>query len=108
MQAIVTMCLHLRGNARLELGDPSGMEDLRTALDRSFREESGSGPSVSYFYLGEWRWALEGPAAGLDEHQRGIELAARRGLVRFEEWGKAESLWMLFDAGQWDDLLARA
>ncbi len=107
-EAIVTMCLHLRGNARLELGDPDGMEDLRTALDRSFREESGSGPMVSLFYLGEWRWALEGPGAGLEEHERGIELAARRGLVRFEEWGKAESLWMLFDAGRWDDLLARA
>ena len=84
------------------------MEDLRAALDRSFREEIGSGPSVSLFYLGEWRWVLEGPDAGLVEHERGIELAARRGLVRFEEWGKAESLWMLFDAGRWDDLLARA
>jgi class 3 adenylate cyclase/tetratricopeptide (TPR) repeat protein len=98
--------LHIRGNARLELGEVNaGIEDLRTALRRS--EELGSAISIvtSRDYLGEWLWITEGPAPSLELLEAGTELAERRGLMWHAMWSRAGTLWTLFDAGDWDRLI---
>ena len=34
-----------------------------------------------------------------------IDICDRRGIEGQGMWGRAESLWLLYDAGRWDDLL---
>ena len=101
---ITVMSLHLRGNARCELADTAGLDDLREALRLS--EELGSAADIVYSqsYLGEWLWLLEGPAAGLEHMDAGIELAARRHVDRQYLWLVGGSLGPLFDAGRWSEL----
>src|SRR5207249_3794682 len=47
-------------------------------------------------------------AEALEISAAGIEFSERRGLVRQAMWTSAERLWMLFEAGAWDELLRRA
>jgi class 3 adenylate cyclase/tetratricopeptide (TPR) repeat protein len=101
------MALHLRGNARGELGDAGGLDDLRDALRRA--EFAGSAADIvySHMYLGEWSWLLEGPRAGLTHFDAARDLSERRRIMRQHIWSTAGSLGALFDAGRWDDLVER-
>ncbi|HET9724683.1 MAG TPA: adenylate/guanylate cyclase domain-containing protein [Actinomycetota bacterium] len=104
---VAIMALHLRGDARCSMGDlDAGLADLREALRRS--EEGGSVGDVvtSRNYLAEWRWAVEGPAAGLAEWEMALELAERRNVRSQASYTKAGALSALFDAGAWDRVLA--
>jgi hypothetical protein len=100
--------LHIRGNARCEVGDPRGLEDLREALDRSTALGDTLTITGSRSFLGEWLWLVDGPEAGLSVVEPAIELLAHRGLVSHRQWGRTESLAMLFDLGRWDRLIAEA
>lgn len=96
----------LRGLARCQLGDlVGGLADLREALRLSLDRGLGNETIRSYGNLGDWVWAVEGPARGLDVKRAGIEFGERRGLTLPVMWAQAETLWLLFDLGQWDELL---
>ncbi|MGZ4131732.1 MAG: ATP-binding protein, partial [Actinomycetota bacterium] len=101
------MALHLRGNARCESGDATGLDDLRDALRRA--EELGSAMDIVYslMYLGEWTWLLEGPVPGLVHIDAAYDLSRRRGVTRQSFWAAGGSLAPAFDAGRWGDLLER-
>jgi class 3 adenylate cyclase/tetratricopeptide (TPR) repeat protein len=101
-----TSVLQFRGIARCELGEvESGLEDLRAGLrltlERGYTTAAGTGHSN----LGSFAWLLEGPEAGLEVHNAGIEFAERRGIPGLVAWLKAETTWMLFDLGRWDEVL---
>jgi class 3 adenylate cyclase/tetratricopeptide (TPR) repeat protein len=102
------MALHIRGNGRCELGDLDGMDDLWDALHRA--EASGNGVDLaqSYSYLSEWVGLQEGPSRSLEMNRAQIEACDVRGMAGQAMWSTAESLWMLYDAGRWDEALARA
>ena len=102
---ITLMALHLRGNARCELGDYGGVDDLRTAL--SLAQDSGVGLDIvtSYSYLVERIGLLEGPVAALEMNRAALELCERRGLEHQSMWSRTERLWLLFDAGRWDEIV---
>ena len=96
----------LRGLARCQLSDlVGGLADLREALRLSLDLGLGNETIRSYGNLGDWVWVVEGPARGLDVKRAGIEFGERRGLTLPVMWAKAETLWPLFDLGQWDELL---
>jgi len=96
----------LRGLARCQLGDlDEGLADLREALRLSLDLGLGNETIRSYGNLGDWVWVAEGPARGLEVKRAGIEFGERRGLTLPVMWAKAETLWPLFDLGQWDELL---
>jgi class 3 adenylate cyclase/tetratricopeptide (TPR) repeat protein len=96
----------LRGLARCQLSDVvGGLADLREALRLSLDLGLGNETIRSYGNLGDWVWAAEGPARGLDVKRAGIEFGERRGLTLPVMWAKAETLWPLFDLGRWDELL---
>jgi class 3 adenylate cyclase/tetratricopeptide (TPR) repeat protein len=99
------MTLHIRGNGRLELGDLGGMDDLWESLRRA--EETGIAIDVatSYSYLSEWIGVIEGPKRGLEMNDASVDICDRRGIKGQAMWGRAESLWLLYDAGRWDDVL---
>ena len=48
---------------------------------------------------------IDGPIRGLEMNDASIEICDRRGIQGQGMWGRAESLWLLYDAGRWDDLL---
>jgi len=83
-----------------------GIADLQEALRRA--EEGGRVADIvsSLNYLAEWRWATEGPAAGLAEWERALELAEHRNVHSQAMYTKGAALWVLLEAGQWDRLLA--
>ena len=96
----------LRGLARCQLSDlVGGLADLREALRLSLELGLGNETIRSYGNLGDWVWVVEGPARGLDMKRAGIEFGERRGLTLPVMWAQAETLWLLFDLGQWDELL---
>ena len=61
----------------------------------------------SYSYLSEWVGVTEGSIAGLLMNDASIDICDRRGIQGQGMWGRAESMWLLYDAGRWDDLLER-
>ncbi|HEY6101571.1 MAG TPA: hypothetical protein VIW03_19185, partial [Anaeromyxobacter sp.] len=103
---VAIMALHLRGDARCSTGDlDGGLADLGEALRRS--EDGGAISDVvtSRNYLAEWRWAVEGPAAGLAEWETALELAERRNVRSQATYAKGGALSALLDAGEWDRVL---
>ncbi len=104
---VAVIALHIRGDARCSMGDlDAGLADLREALRRA--EEAGSVGDIvaSRNYLAEWRWATEGPAAGLAEWEMALELAERRNVRSQGTYTKGAALWALLEGGDWDRVLA--
>jgi len=106
--SIELMALHIRGNGRCELGDLGGMDDLWDAVHRAEASAQGLDIAQSYSYLAEWVGLQEGPLRSLEMNQTQIEACEVRGMAGQAMWSIAESLWMLYDAGRWDEALERA
>jgi class 3 adenylate cyclase len=107
-QTVTLMALHLRGDARCSLGDLDGLEDLREALKVAQGSEVAMDIVHSSSYLSEWIGLLEGPLPALAMNADAIELCDRRGIRGQGMWVRAERLWLLFDAGRWDELMELA
>jgi class 3 adenylate cyclase/tetratricopeptide (TPR) repeat protein len=107
LEDLVIRALGHRGAARCQLG-AGGLDDLREALRLALELGLGYETGVQYNNLAYQVWLAEGPAQALEISRSGIEFSERRGLVRQAMWTSAESLWMLFEAGDWDELLRRA
>jgi class 3 adenylate cyclase/tetratricopeptide (TPR) repeat protein len=96
------------GSARFELGDLSGLDDMREALRLGLEAGLGWETGTAYSNLGECVWVVDGPAAGLELKREALEFSERRGLLYFAKYIRAEMLWLLFDLGHWDEVLAYA
>ncbi|MGH2596274.1 MAG: ATP-binding protein [Actinomycetota bacterium] len=105
--AIAVMTLHIRGNGRCELGDLGGLDDLWEALRRAEAGGTALDLAQSYSYLSEWVGVTEGSSEGLELNDLAIDICDRRGIQGQGMWARAESMWLLYDAGRWDDLLER-
>ncbi len=95
------------GILRCELGDLDGRADLEQTLRDAI--ELGASPVTvltTYINLSGQVWRQHGPAAALALHREAGELSRRRGLST--GWLDAESCWMQYDLGQWDDLCRTA
>jgi class 3 adenylate cyclase/tetratricopeptide (TPR) repeat protein len=107
LDEVAVMALHIRGDARCSMGDlDAGLEDLEDALRRSEEAAHVADIVSSRNYLAEWRWATQGPAAGLAEWEQALELAERRNVHSQGAYTKAAALWPLLEAGEWDRVLA--
>jgi tetratricopeptide (TPR) repeat protein len=95
-----------RGVGRCELGDLDGLEDLHKGLQISQQNGRGRATVVAYNNLGHMLWFVEGPRSGLQAKLEGLEFAARRGVEAW--WIEAETIWINFDLGDWDQVLATA
>src|SRR5207253_383451 len=62
----------------------------------------------TYINYADCVWFNEGPGKGLEIHRAGQEFGARRGVAGAVTWSRAETVWMLFDLGRWDELLERS
>jgi DNA-binding SARP family transcriptional activator len=100
--------LHYIGIARFELGDIGGIDDIREAVRLGL--EAGLSWEVGLVQtdLAATLWLSEGPAAGLEAKQFAASFCADRGLANLERTTRAESLWLHYDSGGWDDALEGA
>jgi class 3 adenylate cyclase len=97
--------LQYRGVARSELGDLGGLDDLRESI-RRLANGSALSLGIGQLNLADATWMSVGAAEGLELHRALQTFCQSRGLRGSFWWSKAESTWMLFDLGRWDELLA--
>jgi class 3 adenylate cyclase/tetratricopeptide (TPR) repeat protein len=102
---VAVMALQIRGGARCELGDMGGLEGLRQALQMSLEYGLGHETVRGYTNFGEWLWWTEGPAPGLEVLRAGADFGERRGIASLAMAAQGWIIWMLFDLGEWDELL---
>ena len=107
-EQVAIMALHIRGDSRIALGDPAGIEDLHEALDRAQSLGSVSETITSYSYIADREWQVEGPALALQRLDEGSDLADRRGAFSQGSWSKVAALELLVELGRWDEVLTRA
>jgi tetratricopeptide (TPR) repeat protein len=98
--------LQFRGMARCDLGDvEAGLADLREGLRLSLEGGFLRDTGIGYSNLGCYLWLIHGPEAGLELHEEGIAFDERRGARGAQHWKIAESAWMLYDLGRWNEAL---
>ena len=105
----VTRALGMRGLARADLGDPGGLDDLRSAVDLAHElnlpvEET----AVAMGNLAELVGLTEGVARGREEMEASLEYARSRGHVHHVMYVRTNLLLSLFHEGRWDELLREA
>lgn len=100
--------LQFLGYAKFELGDLSGLDDMRRALQIGLETGLSWETGTAYANLAEPIWLVDGPAAGLELKRAAAEFSAGRGIVYYEKYIRAEMLWFLFDLGVWDELISSA
>jgi len=96
------------GAARCDVGDLGGLEDLRRAVRDGLSLGLGSDTSVSYSFLAEYTWLVVGVIPALQVYEDYIQFADRRGLMTALTHTKAESLRVLFDLGEWEEIVRSA
>ena len=102
------MALHIRGDSRIALGDPDGIDDLQGHSPGRRRLGSVSDVVTSFSYLADREWQVTGPAAAIQLLDEASELADRRGAFSQESWTKVAALELLYELGRWDEALTRA
>jgi tetratricopeptide (TPR) repeat protein len=94
-----------RGYSRAVQGDREGLQEQRAALD-SLREAGvGRSTAVAYNNLGSCLLHLEGPRPALELMREGVAFSATRGLRESVMALEDSMLTVLFEAGDWDELL---
>jgi tetratricopeptide (TPR) repeat protein len=97
--------LQFRGIARFEQGDLDGIDDLRESLRMCLQLGLGYETVTAYGNLSDLVLEVEGPARSRELRRTAIEFGERRGLAFKARWVTAESVWELFDLGEWNELL---
>ncbi|CAN5370778.1 hypothetical protein BH20ACT22_BH20ACT22_11800 [soil metagenome] len=96
------------GAARCDVGDLGGLEDLRRAVRDGLSLGLGHDTSVYYSFLAEYTWLVVGVIPALQVYEDYIQFADRRGLMTALMYTKAESLRVLFDLGEWEEIVRSA
>jgi class 3 adenylate cyclase/tetratricopeptide (TPR) repeat protein len=100
--------LDLRGTVRSDTGDPGGLDDLREAL--RLAEEGGDADVqvLAYNNLADRIWLRDGPAEGLRLNKKAHSLSRSFGYVHAAFWAQLGGLFMLFELGDWGEVLAQS
>ena len=103
----LAVVLQMRGQARVDLGDVAGgIADARDGLRIAVEASPAYLAVAAHVNVGDHVWFTEGPAAGQELYEAGVELAERRGARRAGDWARMETMWTRYDLGAWDELLA--
>jgi tetratricopeptide (TPR) repeat protein len=105
LDSVLDRAFGFRGAARCDLGDAGGIEDMRRGLQGVLERGETDAAGSCYINLGDAVWINEGPREGLKVHREGIEYCSRRGAISSVMWGTAETAWMLYDTGDWDQVI---
>jgi class 3 adenylate cyclase/tetratricopeptide (TPR) repeat protein len=96
------------GAARCDLGDAGGLEDLWEALRAGLDLGLGEETALCYGNLAYQLWLREGPEVARQVWSASIEFSEVRGFASHAMWARAGMLEVLFDLGDWDQVLAIA
>lgn len=97
----------IRGSTRCELGDEGGLGDLHEVLAEASSRGWEQLASWAGTWITTWLWLMEGPKRALSTYEKVIERSESRGLALRTSWARCETLWMLYDLGEWDEVLER-
>jgi class 3 adenylate cyclase/tetratricopeptide (TPR) repeat protein len=100
--------LGFRGNARVALGDPGGLADMREARDAATAQGLGLDVAVLYNNLAEATWLVEGPRARLELSREGARFARRRGIEEMAVSLDAVTVAALADLGALEEAIRLA
>jgi class 3 adenylate cyclase/tetratricopeptide (TPR) repeat protein len=101
----IAAALDTRAAARIDLGDLEGLADERRALEVALEVGDAERICIAYINQADDTWWMDGPAKALELHRKAIEIGQERGVHHLGFHATAESVWMLFDLGRWDELL---
>jgi tetratricopeptide (TPR) repeat protein len=100
---VTLRALQFRGSIRCLRGDAEGgLADLQLALDMAMEHASGLA-YAAYVNLADFTWDERGPEAGLAIYRAGIDHSLARGNTSSAMWAEAETTWLLFGSGEWDE-----
>ena len=108
LDAQVARALDSRGPARVELGEPGGVDDLREALDLAQRLGLGYETVLAFGNLASVLSLTDGCGEALSVIQEGIRFADRRGLAFMSTWLRMDLSGLLYEVGEWDRALETA
>jgi class 3 adenylate cyclase/tetratricopeptide (TPR) repeat protein len=103
-----TRVLTHRGATRVMLGDIAGLDDLRQAADRGTEAGISRPTQIAYNNWADLTWKALGPGPSAEIYRRAIEHGERRGLIQPAAWSRSELTRPMYEAGEWDELLAIA
>ena len=102
----------LRATLRCERGDLGGLDEHRELLRDALDPARGYGTTAAFIAYNNLQTDVhrfgEGPAAALDLLRAQGQLAQRRGLVLFEQWTLGSAAELLYELGDWDEVLRAA
>ena len=97
-----------RGPTRFMLGDLGGLEDARAALRLAMEAGVSRPTEIAFNNLADTTWKAGHVAESIDIYRKGIEFGERRGLTQPAEWSRSEMTRPLYEAGEWEEILAIA
>ena len=100
--------LTLRGSARCELGDLGGLEDMEAAVQLALDFGLAGLATLAYSHLTDRVWLNESALQGAQIYRDALRFAEHRGLMAAMMHAKAEFLRVLFDIGEWDEIVRSA
>ena len=100
--AVPPASLARRGSARAELGDPSGIDDLRAAIALATSAGLGREAAIDHCSLAIYLWLMDGPGPALEVIRAGITFARGSGLAGVERLLGSMLSDYLVDAGEVD------
>jgi class 3 adenylate cyclase/tetratricopeptide (TPR) repeat protein len=94
-----------RGFSRAVQGDRAGLQEQRDALDGLRRAGLGRSTAVAYNNLGSCLLHLDGPRPALETLREGVVFSETRGLRESVMALEDSMLTVLFEVGDWDEVL---
>jgi tetratricopeptide (TPR) repeat protein len=88
---------------RCEVGDLDGMADLERSLHDAIELDASDAAVAAYVNVADQVWRQRAPRAAHEVQEEAIAFVERRGIST--QWVRAESCWMLYDLGDWEELL---
>ncbi len=97
--------LQYRGIARADMGDLGGLEDLEESLARSRQAGRALETGIAHLNLAGEIWFCVGAREGLDRYEITRAFDEAHGLRGAVMWSRAESTWVRYDLGCWDEVI---
>lgn len=95
--------LGFRGEARLNLGDPEGMDDLRASAEIARETGRGRDLVIAIVNTGNWEWHYDGAEPAFQTTREAISLATRFGYAPLANAMRFMSCQYLINAGRLDE-----
>ena len=99
------VALHFRGGARLELGDPGGIDDLEAAIAEAKEQGLADRLMMIQYNTANWLLGHRGSETALEACRDGLETAKRRGNETYRLAFSAALVNLKYYSGDWDTAL---